>query len=215
MTSEKSTNFKEFFIIDAFVVFLPSNLDDFFPNLTRLEVKNSSLEEVNQIELKRVKMLTILDLSNNKLKTLEKNLFKFNKQLIVIRLHGNFLKIIHPKIFDSLENLQELQIHNNLCIREDVRSLKLMIVEVKKNCTEHKTSSLISNLNPRGAFDGADVKMKMMLFCVIGGLIVAIIVSKIWITMKEKQRNKSYDVSREDSIVDEDGRRSRNEIFMI
>lgn len=190
LAHDEATNITELIINNAVVYYLPSNIADVFPNLTRLNVVNSSLKEIHKEDFQNLTVLTALDLSGNELTTLEENLFEFIPRMIIIWLQGNFLSTIHPNVFDLLRNLQDLQLHGNPCIQEDVRSVKMMILEVRKNCTPIATSSMISLLNKGGVDDN---KTLAVLLVVIGGMFVAIILA---IILRMRLSRWEYDVSK-------------------
>lgn len=161
------TRMIELSISNVIVFHLPTNIADYFPNLTRLDVVRSSLTEIHQRDLKYLNVLTSVDLSQNVLKVLEKDLFKFNNRLIKIHLQGNLIKKIDPNIFDNLINLQDLRLENNICIQEDHRHLSLILEKVEKNCGMTMKSDLISTVGLQ----------KEIVFFFLGGVIAAIFIS--------------------------------------
>lgn len=166
------TKIHELIIENAKVNFLPSNLAEVFPNLTRLEVINSGLLEVSESDLKFPK-LSILDLSFNKLKKIGK-IFR-PKNLKILRLNGNEITEIHHEAFDELEDLQELKLDGNLCIHEDEQSVRLMIEEVKKNCSKTLMEKMTFLLGARYFEDPAVMVVIFVVILLVISIVVAVI----------------------------------------
>lgn len=93
----------------------PSNLDKVFNNLTEIYMRNSSLQEITQSDLKPFVNLNSLYLAFNKIKTLGENIFKFNPHLFVITVFRNQISEIDPSAFDGLDGLEVLFVGDNKC----------------------------------------------------------------------------------------------------
>lgn len=97
------------------VNFVPKNIAEFFPLLEELEISNSSLEWIEQENIKELTDLTTLNLEKNELEILDEGLFKFNEKLETVKIRDNLLKFIHKDIFVYRTNLREIDIEQNIC----------------------------------------------------------------------------------------------------
>lgn len=94
--------------------FFPQNLQNFFKNLTLIQVRSSNLQEITQDDL-LFENLQYLYLDKNNLKTIEAPLFQHNKKLKIIWLDMNEISQIDTSAFDRLDDLNKLDLSNNNC----------------------------------------------------------------------------------------------------
>lgn len=123
------------------VNFFPLQLSIFFPNLERVEIKNSNLLEVQSSDLRQFRgNLDEIWLDNNQLEVLEANLFKFNPNLNEIHLNNNKIKHIEDGAFNGLKKLQSLFLRGNPCVDNFVwgnkTELLSFIPEVERKCKD-------------------------------------------------------------------------------
>ncbi|XP_037044475.1 protein slit-like [Bradysia coprophila] len=97
------------------VKFMPTNIAKFFPKLEKLEISNSSLEWIEQANIKELTSLRTLNLNNNNLRLFEEGLFDFNTKLEIISVRENNLNFVHQEIFYKLSKLQSIDLEQNLC----------------------------------------------------------------------------------------------------
>lgn len=129
----------EIFIIeDQMCVFLPQNIDQHFPKIYHLDVRNTGLEAITSSQMKMFPKLKHLYIRNNPIEVLPANVFQFNPLLEFINLNDNKLKTIGENIFQSLSKLISLSIERNVCIDNfalQEEPLKELIDEVARKCS--------------------------------------------------------------------------------
>ncbi|KAG5668044.1 hypothetical protein PVAND_016001 [Polypedilum vanderplanki] len=109
--------------------FIPTNLHEFFPNLSLLAIVKSNLLEIWQKDLKNFPDLQGIWLPFNKIEVIEWHLFDYNPKLSQIILTENRIKIISSDAFNELKNLEHLDLLANVCInkfaasKEDVKKI--------------------------------------------------------------------------------------------
>jgi Leucine-rich repeat (LRR) protein len=121
------------------VNYMPRGLNDVFPNLDAITIKNSHLKEIRQTDLQPFSKLKVLDLDKNDIETIERDLFKFNLQLQVIFLTDNKIRRVHPNVFDHLNKLRYLDMGYNACVNEyaaDRAGVLELITKIKEHCNE-------------------------------------------------------------------------------
>lgn len=116
-TDPKYYEYKSLQIKNQIVNFVPKNIAIFFPELEELEITNSSLEWIEQVNIRELTNLKKLNLEKNKLEILEKDLFDFNKKLETVNISENKLQFLHKNIFYKLTNLRSIDIEDNICTR--------------------------------------------------------------------------------------------------
>lgn len=100
-------------VLNQFVLHLPSDIDQAFPNLERLIVVNSFLTKVNSNALKNLKQLKVLNLASNQIGSVAKEDLKSLSKLEVLDLSGNQIARLNSGSFDGLSELRELKLHDN------------------------------------------------------------------------------------------------------
>lgn len=113
--TEPYFNYKRLLINNQKVSFVPRNIANFFPQLTTLEISNSSLEWIEQEDIRDLKNLKILNLEKNSIEILEKDLFDFNTKLETINISENRLQFLHKGIFYKLGGLRSIDLKQNNC----------------------------------------------------------------------------------------------------
>ncbi|CAG9810384.1 unnamed protein product [Chironomus riparius] len=119
------------------VLYIPTGISIFFPNLKDLSVINCGLKELKQNDMKSFPDLKFLLLFGNAVEVLEKDLFKFNPKLVIIDMNMNNLKHIDAHVFDHLNGLGSLNFAGNLCITLSMtgpEGVKEVIDEIRKRC---------------------------------------------------------------------------------
>jgi Leucine-rich repeat (LRR) protein len=112
---KSSQNMTNLIIEDQRMFFMPSNLKEYFPNITELKIINSSLKEISNKNLDGFKDLEILHIIGNEIREISPNLFENNKKLIKIDLSENRIQLIYVEAFQDLK-LKSLNVDGNQCI---------------------------------------------------------------------------------------------------
>lgn len=127
----------EGFVAENMEIFhFPKRIDDHFPNLNTLIIKNCSLKAITSKNLKNFKLLQNLDLSYNEVEVLEEKVFYSDFTLLHIILNNNRIKHIHPLAFKPL-GLNYLDLENNECILEkavDSKAVEELLKNLKTAC---------------------------------------------------------------------------------
>jgi hypothetical protein len=97
------------------VNFLPTKIGKFFPNLIAINVKNSKLVGIFEINLVGLKKLKFLNLGHNQIQGVKAGTFKDNSELEMIILDHNNIAQIDAKAFDNLNYLRSLHLADNSC----------------------------------------------------------------------------------------------------
>lgn len=79
--------------------FMPSGMDNYFPNVEGLQVANSELEELQSADMQQFPKLKQLFMSENNLQSLENNVFEHCPHIEYINLGHNKLKHMGTDIF--------------------------------------------------------------------------------------------------------------------
>uniref|UniRef100_A0A336LT16 CSON003274 protein n=1 Tax=Culicoides sonorensis TaxID=179676 RepID=A0A336LT16_CULSO len=103
-----------------------------FPNLYRIYIGNSAVEEITPDSFNACLNVILIDLSSNKIKQLDMNLFKNNEKLAWLDFENNQLKQIPNKIFNNCKKLFVLILTNNKLINLDDE----LIDSINENCPE-------------------------------------------------------------------------------
>lgn len=139
---------KTFKVVDSpKLEFIPSGIEDFFPNLEEFVVSETGLAAVHVDDLKKFPKLKRLDLSYNQLTALTSNLFEFNKNLEEIDLRGNNLTYIGSDLYINLPNLKQMDLTDNACINalaENSIELRKLADKISDSCQERKSMAFIS-----------------------------------------------------------------------
>lgn len=118
-TKVQGYNVKIIYFASQTVNFLPSGIENFFPNLEGIWIHNSKLKSINKLNIKPFPKLKQLYLPNNDVEVLDDDIFEVNPELIYINFRNNKLKVIGRHIFNRLANLKTVIFINNTCIDSD------------------------------------------------------------------------------------------------
>ena len=99
---------------------IPTNLEQFFSNLTVLSISTANITQVSRSDLLPFQNLQALILFNNQLESLDSNLFLTTPLLQYINLNTNRLRHLGQNIFNPLTELRTLRLGHNVCIDEYV-----------------------------------------------------------------------------------------------
>lgn len=128
------------------ILYLPKNLNEYFPRLKYLIVESCRLKEIHKNDLKNFPDLQGVSFNNNLLESLKKNLFDFNPNLTSIFMSNNRILFIHRNVFDNLKNLKFLTLLGNDCINYATTNFNLMEVKEKiKNCGWRNSEKLFES----------------------------------------------------------------------
>lgn len=117
--------------------YLPLNIGQHFPNVTHLDVKNSSLREVEQSMMKSMPKLKIIYLKNNLISEIPKDLFTFNTHLEFINFDDNRISKIDGNFIDNLPQIISVSLERNICINNfamDEIGMNNLSNEIKSKC---------------------------------------------------------------------------------
>ncbi|CRK95373.1 CLUMA_CG008652, isoform A [Clunio marinus] len=104
-------------LTDDWLTEVPSGIDNYFPNIEFLYIRETQLKTVNSNQLQQFPNLEYLWLHKNQIETIEVNAFSRTPSLRVIALHSNKIKSIPYNAFRPL-HLEVLQMRNNICIND-------------------------------------------------------------------------------------------------
>lgn len=149
---------------DKVIKFLPTNFANFFPQLIRLEAKNSSLTAVTRETLKDLKDLQHLILAFNSIDNLPSDVFKDLIELEDLRLSGNRLAKLHPKLFTTNTKLEILLFDNNVIssIHENLFKdlIELKEIHLENNQIEELRESTFESNSKLKVIDVSNNKLK-------------------------------------------------------
>jgi Leucine-rich repeat (LRR) protein len=103
-------------INDQVCMFLPNNIETFFPNLESLKVTKSGLVEIHQKDLRVFPKLRCCDFSDNFIKTLDSDSFEKNPEINYLFFDGNKINKISRNILKPLKKLKEANFEGNKCV---------------------------------------------------------------------------------------------------
>lgn len=118
------------------VHYLPHGLDHFFPYLEGLQVYESRLKAIHQIDMQQMPKLRFLHLAYNHIQTLDKDIFEFNPELEYINFRWNRLAVIED-ILNQLPKLSYAYFDQNLCMDNDAETrdqFKVLVNIIRDNC---------------------------------------------------------------------------------
>lgn len=95
------------------VKFLPENIARKFPGLKALEVVETQLELVSEVNFKLLKKLQFLHLPRNRIDTINKSSFKHLVNLEYLNLYGNRIEHLHSTVFQMTRKLKQLYLSHN------------------------------------------------------------------------------------------------------
>ncbi|CRK95381.1 CLUMA_CG008833, isoform A [Clunio marinus] len=104
-------------LTDDWLTEVPSGIDNFFPNIEFLYIRETQLKTVNSNQLQQFPNLEYLWLHKNQIETIEVNAFSRTPSLRVINLHTNKISLLAYNIFRPL-HLEVLDMTGNNCGNE-------------------------------------------------------------------------------------------------
>lgn len=134
-----NSDIKLILIDDQFMKFLPTNFDEFFPNIEGIIIDSSQLSSITRDDLKKFRHLKFLFIGNNKIDELSADLFDENLNVEWISFMNNFIKKIGQDILSPLNDLKFANFARNSCINfianssEKIEKLKN---DIKRYCGE-------------------------------------------------------------------------------
>ena len=158
-TVKDVTKFTSF---DQNLHFIPQNLQNFFPNLSKIEIVASNLQKLSPVKnLKWMKIignilgaienfsfddaleLDYIDISYNKITKIPENFFSNLKKLSFLNLNGNFLTSFGENLLPAANSIEEFyadenklqKIANNLI--KNLKSAKIIAL-VGNPCVDNK-----------------------------------------------------------------------------
>ena len=134
---ENRTNLTTFAVMHKIVHYFPQGINEYFPNLKKIQITSSGLKEITSKDLQNFPELEYLDLSHNVIEVLEENLFKFNKNLSEILLNNNTIKEVDPTAFNGPTRIKTLELIGNTCYSGNATNnalFGLVINGLKSNC---------------------------------------------------------------------------------
>lgn len=128
----------------------PMNLDKFYPNLTAIEWRKTSLTVLNADDLIPFSNLLILNVAENNLLSLDSDLLRFTQKLEWIDFSANLIEHVGHDLLNYLSELHHADFQDNSCINiiadtpEEIRKLKVQLtdcapVKVSERSTSDKT----------------------------------------------------------------------------
>lgn len=126
--------------------FMPSNLGGLIPNLKRLEISYSGLNEVDSSEFAYLIFLNYLNLRGNRIEILPFGLLAANRDLISVDFSDNFIRIVAQDFFNYLEKLKFADFGNNFCVKEapSGENLREWEREIRRNCNGAESNKEIA-----------------------------------------------------------------------
>lgn len=96
---------------------IPSNFEEFFPNLVALWLNDCNLREISARDFENFTQLIEIDLAMNRLEFIHENLFAHLTNLSFIFLNNNRISYVGPNILQPLsQSLNYVSFLNNPCI---------------------------------------------------------------------------------------------------
>jgi hypothetical protein len=139
-----------------FVTF-PQNLQELFPNLKHLFIKDCNLEHIGTEHIGKLKKLTHVWVMYCKLRRLEGDLFSGLEELDSVDFEGNKIEEIEPEIIDDIKRIKSVYFLNNTNInkwynRGVTGSCRLddLIQEIRVKCKPLEPNLATEQKNIRG-----------------------------------------------------------------
>jgi Leucine-rich repeat (LRR) protein len=85
--------------------FLPSGIENFFPNLESVSIYQTAISSISASDLKSFPKLTSFYLTETNIKSLPGDLFKYNPLIENVQIDETSITKVGEKIFDNLKNL--------------------------------------------------------------------------------------------------------------
>ena len=118
--------------------YLPTKIENYFPNVQEIEVDSSGLKQLSRENFASLSRLTMAIFPGNDIEYLPGDLFINNPQLTHIDFSQNKLKLIENHIFNNLHQLRYLMFDDNECyegygiVFDEVDIVK---EEILRNCS--------------------------------------------------------------------------------
>ncbi|KAL7035717.1 hypothetical protein ACKWTF_008521 [Chironomus riparius] len=97
------------------ISYFPLGLDELYPNINFIVIRNGRIQELHQSDLKSLPNLKHLDLGQNDIDVLEEGLFDYNPELILISFMENKICEVAQSSFDIMPKLHWLYLSYNQC----------------------------------------------------------------------------------------------------
>lgn len=101
-------------ISDSYIIYLPNNISQFFPNLQFFGVVNSNVEFINRENFNGMEATKTLDLRRNKISLITDEVFMDLINLKKINLSGNLISILPSNAFNLMYHLSKFIMNENL-----------------------------------------------------------------------------------------------------
>lgn len=131
-------NFTSIVVYDNSINFIPTGLENFFPNLTLVAIVKSNLKEIRRHDLQSFPNLRALWLPYNDIEVIEWHLFDLTPHLRQLILTENRLRHINLDAFALVTQLEHLDLLANPCINMLASSsdeVTELLRNVKETCT--------------------------------------------------------------------------------
>lgn len=119
------------------LIFIPKDVDKFFPNIIALVYNYASIIEVHEEDFKPFPNLRMTWMTANQIDILEENLFRNNPKLGEISFANNKIRLISVNTFSSLKALSYLYLDQNECIdsrASSPRTVRALVYDTKFQC---------------------------------------------------------------------------------
>lgn len=123
------------FLVD--IDFTPFRIEEFFPNLVYLSLRNRKTSTLKRESLLGLTHLRQLDFGGNGLRIVEPNLFEGNPDIQRVYFENNRIRHVAFNVFDNLESLETLYMDDNDCIKENANvagDIDLLKFHILVNC---------------------------------------------------------------------------------
>lgn len=135
---QRDRDVKVFIIKHQTCLFLPTKIENFFPNLEEIEVDSSGLKLLQRENFASLPQLKMAIFPGNDIEHLPDDLFANNQRLTHVDFSRNKIKSVGTTFFDNLYELKYLAFDNNICfqgfgmILDDVEAIK---DDILTNCS--------------------------------------------------------------------------------
>lgn len=96
--------------------FLPTNIGEFFKNLSILYIRKSGIKTIKEGDLDGLDKLRVVDLSHSSIEKIPKNFFKGHSTIEIIAFYECHLTLVEPGALDPLVKLKQGHFRFNPCI---------------------------------------------------------------------------------------------------
>lgn len=148
---------KKLRIADQQMLFLPRNLDQYFPQLTELFIVSSGLYELNMKSLGNLKNLVSLTVVGNMIRQIPAKTFINMKNLVTLDLSSNNIEFIEDGAFDGLTKLHKLKLDQNILVKLSDKvfngSSKLKEISLQNNKLKFIGANFVTDLKELSHLD--------------------------------------------------------------